>query len=97
MLWAPMQLPETTIADQSLLKTGFRNASQVEVFSVGLSSEVFSEAFSMGVVELEVFVRLVPWVTIRVILLKIVLELVLDCPKNWPLWLESLKTEIGCG
>lgn len=38
-------------------------------------------------VELEVFVRLVPWVTIRVILLKIVLVLVLDCPKNWPLWL----------
>jgi hypothetical protein len=28
-----MQLPETTIANQSLLKTGFRNASQVEVFS----------------------------------------------------------------
>jgi hypothetical protein len=26
-----MQLPETTIASQSLLKTGFRNASQVEV------------------------------------------------------------------
>jgi hypothetical protein len=28
-----MQLPEITIANQSLLKTGFRNASQVEVFS----------------------------------------------------------------
>ena len=37
VLWAPMQLPENTIANQSLLKTGFRNASQVEVFS-----EVFS-------------------------------------------------------
>ena len=56
-----MQLPETTIANQSLLKMAFCNANQVEVFSVDLSSEVFSEAFSMGVVELEVFVRLVPW------------------------------------
>jgi hypothetical protein len=37
VLWAPMQLPETTIANQSFLKTGFRNASHVEVFS-----EVFS-------------------------------------------------------
>jgi len=27
-----MQLPEITMANQSLLKTGFRNASQVEVF-----------------------------------------------------------------
>jgi hypothetical protein len=34
-----MQLPEITIANQSLLKTGFRNASQVEVFS---------EVFPMG-------------------------------------------------
>jgi hypothetical protein len=34
-----LQLPETTIASQSLLKTEFRNASQVEVFSV---------VFSMG-------------------------------------------------
>jgi hypothetical protein len=33
VLWAAMQLPETTIATQSLLKTGFLNASQVEVFS----------------------------------------------------------------
>ena len=33
VLWAPMQLPETTIANQSFLKTGFRNASHVEVFS----------------------------------------------------------------
>jgi hypothetical protein len=31
VLWAPMQLPEITIASQSLLKTGFRNANQVEV------------------------------------------------------------------
>ena len=30
---APMQLPEITIANQSLLKTGFRNASQADVFS----------------------------------------------------------------
>jgi hypothetical protein len=29
-----MQLPETTFANQSLLETGFRNASQVEVFCV---------------------------------------------------------------
>ena len=42
-----MQLPETTIANQSFLKTGFRNASHVEVFSGG---------FSMGgVVELKLF------------------------------------------
>ncbi len=34
-----MLLPETTIANQSFLKTGFRSASQVEVFS---------EAFSTG-------------------------------------------------
>jgi hypothetical protein len=27
-----MQLPETTIANQSLLKMAFRNANQVEVF-----------------------------------------------------------------
>jgi hypothetical protein len=33
-----MQLPEHTIANQSLLKTGFRNASQVDV----LAAEVFS-------------------------------------------------------
>ena len=39
VLWAPMQLPETTIANQSFLKTGFLNASQVDVFS---------EVFSMG-------------------------------------------------
>jgi len=39
VLWAPMQLPDTTIANQSRLKTGFRNASQVEVFSA---------VFSMG-------------------------------------------------
>jgi len=36
VLWAPMQLPETTIANQSFLKTGFRNASQVEVFQMSL-------------------------------------------------------------
>src|SRR5208282_2072941 len=42
-----MQLPETTIASQSFLKTGFRNASQVEVFSA-----VFSIG---GIVELELF------------------------------------------
>src|SRR6266481_4469687 len=48
-----MQLPETTIANQSLLKTGFRNASQVEVFS---------EVFPMGeVVDFNLF-RLVQWV-----------------------------------
>ena len=34
-----MQLPETTIANQSLLKMAFRNASQVDVFP---------EVFSMG-------------------------------------------------
>jgi hypothetical protein len=34
-----MQLPETTIANQSFRKVGFLNASQVEVFSV---------VFSMG-------------------------------------------------
>jgi hypothetical protein len=43
-----MQLPETTIANQSFLKTEFRNASQVDVFSVVFSSEVFSEVFSIG-------------------------------------------------
>src|SRR5262245_12869091 len=43
-----MQLPETTIANQSLLKMAFRKANQVEVFSAGLSSEVFSEVSSMG-------------------------------------------------
>jgi hypothetical protein len=31
-LWAPMQLPEITIANQSFRKVGFLNASQVEVF-----------------------------------------------------------------
>jgi len=31
-LWAPMQLPENTIASQSFRKAGFLNASQVEVF-----------------------------------------------------------------
>ena len=42
-----------TIANQSLLKTGFRNASQVEVFS---------EVFPMGeVVDFNLF-RLVQWV-----------------------------------
>ena len=51
-----MQLPEITIANQSLLKTGFRNASQVEVFSA-----VFSAVSSMGgVVPVKLF-RLVPW------------------------------------
>jgi len=34
-----MQLPEITIANQSFLKTGFRNASHVDVFSA---------VFSMG-------------------------------------------------
>jgi hypothetical protein len=53
-LWAPMQLPEITIADQSLLKTGFRNASQVEVFSA-----VFSVVSSMVRVKL---LGLLPWV-----------------------------------
>jgi hypothetical protein len=46
-----MQLPETTIANQSLLKTAFRNAKKVEVFSAGLFSDAFSEVCSMGVVE----------------------------------------------
>ena len=32
VLWAQTQLPEITIANQSLLKTGVRNASHVEVF-----------------------------------------------------------------
>lgn len=32
VLWAQTQLPEITIASQSLLKTRFRNASQLEVF-----------------------------------------------------------------
>jgi hypothetical protein len=50
VLWAPMQLPETTIANQSLLKMGFRNASQVDVFSA---------VSSMARVKL---FRLVPWV-----------------------------------
>src|SRR5208282_5027619 len=36
-----MQLPEITIANQSLLKTGFRNASQVDVFSAAFAA-VFS-------------------------------------------------------
>jgi len=40
VLWAPMQLPEITIANQSFRKVGFLNASHVEVFS---------EVFSMGV------------------------------------------------
>ena len=50
VLWAPMQLPEITIANQSLLKTGFRNASQVDVFSAVSS-----------IARVELF-RLVPWV-----------------------------------
>ena len=49
-----MQLPEITIANQSLLKMLFRNAKKVEVFSAGLSAEAFSEVSSMGVIELEV-------------------------------------------
>src|SRR6516225_1372691 len=52
-----MQLPETTIANQSLLKMAFRSANQVEVFSAGSSSEVFSEVFSMGL-EALIFRRL---------------------------------------
>src|SRR4029077_6225490 len=45
MLWAPMQLPEITIANQSFRKARFLNASQVEVFL---------EVSSMGgVIELE--------------------------------------------
>jgi hypothetical protein len=38
-----MKLPEITIANQSLLKTWFRNASQVDVFSM-----VFSAVPSMA-------------------------------------------------
>ena len=30
-----MQLPEMTVANQSLRKVGFRNASHVEVFAMG--------------------------------------------------------------
>jgi hypothetical protein len=30
MSWAETQQPETTLASQSLLKTGFRSASQIE-------------------------------------------------------------------
>jgi len=45
---APIQLPEITIANQSLLKTGLRNANQVDVFS-----EVVSAVFPMGAVELK--------------------------------------------
>jgi hypothetical protein len=44
MLWAPMQLPEITIANQSFRKAGFRNASHVEVFL---------EVSFMGVKDLE--------------------------------------------
>jgi hypothetical protein len=33
-----MQLPETTIVSQSLLKMGLRNANQVTVFSEGFST-----------------------------------------------------------
>jgi hypothetical protein len=38
-----MQLPEITIASQSLLKTGFRNANQVEVLL-----EVSSIGYGLG-------------------------------------------------
>ena len=38
LLCAPMQLPETTMANQSFLKTGLRRASQVEVFSAVFST-----------------------------------------------------------
>jgi hypothetical protein len=43
-----MQLPEITIATQSRLKTGFRNASQVEVFAAVFSSEVSSMGERLG-------------------------------------------------
>jgi hypothetical protein len=54
-----MQLPETTIANQSLLKMGLRNANQVDVFSA-----VFSMA---GAVTLGICARLLALRVARVI------------------------------
>jgi hypothetical protein len=35
VLWAATQLPEITLANQSLLKVGFPSASQIELFLIG--------------------------------------------------------------
>jgi hypothetical protein len=47
VFWAAMQLPEMTMANQSLRKTGFRKASQVEAFR----EAVFMGGNSLSIVQ----------------------------------------------
>ncbi len=46
VLWAATQIPEITVASHNFLKTGFRNASQIEVLVVAafMSKEVESDS-----------------------------------------------------
>ncbi len=49
MSWAETQHPETTLASQSLEKTGFRRADQMEVEFVLIQE--FAEEWGIGVLE----------------------------------------------